>query len=202
MVRGVSAPRGEPGSDSGRCSQRHGIAKWALARFFYFGPGRSRPAHGMGQVMAGTSPVAEAVSRYAEPLLLGMQLELVDVQFRREGAGWILRLIIDSTTGIRVEDCVTVSREISTYLDVEDLIGHPYQLEVSSPGLERPLKKPADYQRFVGKNAKLTLRESLEGRRVFTGVLIEADETGVVLDPGSGGIRFAYDRITKARLVY
>jgi len=146
--------------------------------------------------------VAEAVSRYAEPLLLGMQLELVDVQFRREGAGWILRLIIDSTTGIRVEDCVTVSREISTYLDVEDLIGHPYQLEVSSPGLERPLKKPADYQRFVGKNAKLTLRESLEGRRVFTGVLIEADETGVVLDPGSGGIRFAYDRITKARLVY
>ncbi len=154
------------------------------------------------RVMTGISPVAAAVSRYAEPLLQGMQLELVDVQFRREGAGWILRLTIDSLAGITVEDCVRVSREISTFLDVEELIGHPYHLEVSSPGLDRPLKKPTDFQRFIGKTAKLTLQAPLEGRRVYIGVLTEADETGVELDPGTGGIRLTYDRIAKARLVF
>jgi len=180
------------GADAGRCRQRGGIAKWALARFFY----------SMGLEMTGNSPVAAAVSRYAEPLLQGLRLELVDVQFRREGGGWILRLIIDNPAGVTVDDCATVSREISTFLDVEDLIGHPYHLEVSSPGLERPLKKPADFQRFVGKKAKLTLHQPLEGRRVFTGELAAADDEGVGLDCGSGAISLSYDRIAKARLVF
>jgi len=98
--------------------------------------------------------VIDKVRDFAEGLLPTMGLELVDVQFRREGHGWVLRLFIDREEGVTVDHCADVSREIGQFLDVEDLIGHPYHLEVSSPGLERPLKSMRDFQRFVGKKAK------------------------------------------------
>ncbi|KGO33975.1 ribosome maturation factor RimP [Desulfobulbus sp. Tol-SR] len=140
---------------------------------------------------------------FAEGLLPTMGLELVDVQFRREGHGWVLRLFIDREEGVTVDHCADVSREIGQFLDVEDLIGHPYHLEVSSPGLERPLKSMRDFQRFVGKKAKIRMHENLDGQKVFVGIIGEATEEAIQLDLEEGGkVRVAFDQIGRARLVF
>ncbi|MCI5189216.1 MAG: ribosome maturation factor RimP [Candidatus Electrothrix sp. AS4_5] len=83
-----------------------------------------------------------------------MGLELVDVQFKQE-AGWVLRIFIDQKTGVNVDDCAAVSRQVATYLEVEDVIQHAYTLEVSSPGAERPLKRLEDFVRFSGKKVRI-----------------------------------------------
>ena len=123
--------------------------------------------------------VAERVEALAEPLLRLEGLELVEVQYRREQPGWVLRLFIDRApdpalppgSGVTLDDCVAVSREIGRLLDVEDVIDGPYNLEVSSPGLDRPLTKPTDYQRFAGRKVRIKMRTP-EGRRTVTGRLI------------------------------
>ena len=145
--------------------------------------------------------VIEKVEEYATSLLPSMGLELVEVQFRREGHGWVLRLFIDCEGGITVDHCADVSREMSAYLDVEDLIEHPYHLEVSSPGLERPLKKLADYHRYIGRKVKVKLREEVEGQKVFTGELQQVDDDGVVVQSDdTKTVALAFANIRKARL--
>ena len=124
---------------------------------------------------------------FAEPLLPSMGLELVDVQFRREGHGWVLRLFIDAEEGVTLDHCADVSREVSHFLDVEDLIDHAYHLEVSSPGLERPLRSLGDFQRFPGKKARVRLHESLDGQKVFVGIIGQATEESIHLDLEEGG---------------
>jgi ribosome maturation factor RimP len=147
--------------------------------------------------------VIDKVRDFAEGLLPTMGLELVDVQFRREGHGWVLRLFIDREEGVTVDHCADVSRDIGQFLDVEDLIGHPYHLEVSSPGLERPLKSMRDFQRFVGKKAKIRMHENLDGQKVFVGIIGEATEEAIQLDLEEGGkVRVAFDQIGRARLVF
>lgn len=141
-----------------------------------------------------------AIEEYAGPVLDGMGLELVEVQFRREGHGWVLRLFIDREQGVTIDDCARVSREISTWLDVEDLIEHAYHLEVSSPGLERPLKKPADFLRFSGRKARIKIRESRDDRRVFTGILGPVEDDAIILIVDENPVRIAFEEIAKARL--
>ena len=92
-----------------------------------------------------------AIQGFAEPLLADMGMELVEVQFRREGHGWVLRLFIDKEGGVAIDDCAKVSRRNQRLSEVEDLITHAYHLEVSSPGLERPLKKREDFVRFADR---------------------------------------------------
>ncbi|GAB4340505.1 MAG: ribosome maturation factor RimP [Desulfobulbaceae bacterium] len=147
-----------------------------------------------------TENIITAVEKYATPLLADMGLELVEVQYRTEGHGWVLRLFIDREGGVTVDDCAAVSREISAWLDVEDLIEHAYHLEVSSPGLERPLNKIGDFERFAGRRARIKLREPLEGRKVFVGTIGEADGGGVVLETEAGPVRLEFDAMAKARL--
>jgi ribosome maturation factor RimP len=115
-------------------------------------------------------------------------LEIFDVQFRREGQGMVLRVQIDrpgpgatAEECVSVEDCAHVSRDLSAVLDVEDTIPVAYTLEVSSPGLDRPLRGPADYSRFAGRRAKLVLREAVDGQMFFKGRL-----DGLGADGGSG----------------
>ncbi|MFV0437579.1 MAG: ribosome maturation factor RimP [Desulfopila sp.] len=141
------------------------------------------------------------ITEFADALLPSMDLELVEVQFRREGHGWVLRVYIDNEEGITVDHCADVSREISNYLDVEDLIDHPYHLEVSSPGLERPLKTAGDYRRFAGRKAKVKLREPVAGQMVHVGRIAGADEEGVelVLDTNDT-VSLPFALIRKARL--
>lgn len=148
-----------------------------------------------------SSPVEEKVQAFAESVLPSLGLELVEVQFRPEGHGWVLRLYIDGPDGITVDHCSRVSREVGDFLDVEDLIAHAYHLEVSSPGLERPLRSMKDFQRYQGKKAKIKLREDVEGQKVLIGDIarVEGDLIEVVLDEG-GRCTVSFDQIRKARL--
>lgn len=145
--------------------------------------------------------IVDKIEEFAEALLASMGMELVEVQFRREGHGWVLRLYIDKEGGVSLENCADVSREVSRFLDVEDLISHAYHLEVSSPGLERPLRSLADFQKFSGEKARIRLRESLDGQKVFIGTIGVATEEGISLNLESGGVvHFSIDQISKAKL--
>jgi len=142
------------------------------------------------------------VRSFLQTLLPTMELELFDLQFRREGHGWVLRIFIDAERGVSLDDCSNVSREVGTYLDIEDCIGHPYHLEVSSPGLERPLRSIGDFLRFQGKKAKLRLHDELDGRKVFEGVIGEVGDEFVELRGAEGkSVRVTMAMINKARLV-
>jgi len=142
-----------------------------------------------------------AIEEYALAVLEKMGMELFEVQFRREGHGWVVRLYIDREEGVTLDDCATVSREIGTWLEVEDLIEHAYHLEVSSPGLERPLRKMKDFARFAGRKAKVKLREPLNEQKVFIGIIDQVDEKTVVLVVDEKPVRLLFDNIAKARLV-
>lgn len=142
-----------------------------------------------------------AIEEYASAVLEKMGMELFEVQFRREGHGWVVRLYIDREEGVTLDDCATVSREIATWLEVEDLIEHAYHLEVSSPGLERPLRKMKDFARFAGRKAKVKLREPLNEQKVFIGMIDQVDEKTVVLVVDEKPVSLLFDNIAKARLV-
>ncbi len=145
--------------------------------------------------------IIDKVSAFATELLPSMGLELVEVQFRREQHGWVLRVFIDSEGGINLDHCSLVSREVGDYLDVEDLIDHPYHLEVSSPGLERKLTKIEDFQRFRGKKAKVKLHQALENQKTFIGVLDEVSEDEIVMTLNDEKqVKFSLDMISSARL--
>jgi ribosome maturation factor RimP len=102
--------------------------------------------------------------------------DLVDLEYRREPGGWTVRLFIDRPGGVTLEDCQRISQEFGTILEVEDPIPHQYQLEVSSPGLDRPLRKVADFVAAKGKRVRITTREPLDGQRNFPGQLEEVVE--------------------------
>ena len=144
--------------------------------------------------------IITAVENFARPVLDDMGLELVEVQFRRESAGWLLRLFIDREDGVNVDDCASVSRQISAYLEVEDLIEHAYSLEVSSPGLERPLKKKEDFVRFTGRKARIKLKEPIDGQRVFFGLLGAVDENTITLLVDGQQMKIDLDVVARARL--
>lgn len=145
--------------------------------------------------------VIDKVREFAEELLPSMGLELVEVQFRREQHGWVLRVFIDTEDGVTLEHCSRVSREISDYLDVEDIIDHKYHLEVSSPGLERKLYKTEDFRRFSGQKAKVKLQDPVDGQKTFTGVISGVDGETIVLVTEEGEkLGFTFDMVSTARL--
>ncbi len=114
-------------------------------------------------------------------------LEVVEVEMRGGGKARTLRITIDKPEGVTHEDCAHVSREVSTILDVEDAVpGAAYTLEVSSPGLDRKLMKPADYQRFIGSRVKLMTREPVNGNRHFEGHLQSCQDGRVILETITG----------------
>ncbi len=148
-----------------------------------------------------TDVVTERIREFAEALLPSMGLELYDVHYRREGHGWVVRLVIDSITGVRLDDCSQVSRELSDFLDVEDLIDHAYNLEVSSPGAERTLRNPAECSRFTGSKIRLKMKEEVNGQRVLTGTLeAVVEENLVVVTEDGEKYEFPWENIKKARL--
>ena len=143
------------------------------------------------------------------PILSGFGMELVDLEFKREGRSWALRLFIDKPGGITLDDCAAVSREVSAILEVEDLIESAYRLEVSSPGIDRPLKKAADYERFSGQMVKIKTRSLLDPddrghrRKTFLGELLGLDNGAVRLrqtDRRGGAIAIPLAEIDKANL--
>lgn len=145
--------------------------------------------------------IVERVRALAEPILADRGMELVEVEFRREARGWILRLYVDRPGGVTLDDCQRVSEELGDHLDVEDVIEHPYSLEISSPGLDRPLTRDADFINFVGKGARIMTHEAIEGQRNFRGRLAGLADGAVLLKLADGRqVRIPRGIITKARL--
>ena len=140
------------------------------------------------------------------PVVTGQGYELVDVEFKSELGAWILRVYIDkpgSDERVGLDDCASVSRELSAVLDVDDTIQGHYSLEVSSPGLNRPLKKESDFARFVGKKAKIRTRHPVgESRRNFSGTLVAVVGGKVKIDVGDQVCEVPVDDVEKANLVY
>lgn len=145
--------------------------------------------------------IIDKLRDFLQGLLPTMELELFDVQFRREGHGWVLRVFIDSETGVTLEHCSKVSRELGRYLDVEDFIDHAYHLEVSSPGLERPLRSVEDFRRYCGRKARVKVHEALDGEKVFEGMIEKIEDELIYLRLDDGrSIQFSFEKINKARL--
>jgi ribosome maturation factor RimP len=144
--------------------------------------------------------VIESVEAIALPVLEELGLELVEVQYRREQHGWILRLIIDKPEGVTLDDCASVSREISQLLDIEDVIYQAYNLEVTSPGLDRPLKSLAEFERFVGRKAKVKTTEAIGGKQVFIGTIKRTAGESIVLQLNDEEVTILFSQVAKARL--
>lgn len=153
------------------------------------------------QARANEQKVVKQIWSLAGPLCESEGLELIQVEYQRESAGRILRLYVDKPDGIKLDDCVGVSRQMSDILDVNLEGVGPYSLEVTSPGPERPLAKKEDFDKFKGKRAKIKIYQTLNGRKNFTGVLlgISGDEVSLQIDGQI--ITFAYADISKARLI-
>lgn len=145
--------------------------------------------------------MVQELSALVEPVVEDHGCELVELQFRRETRGWVLRLIVDKDGGISLDDCAGISREVGHLLEVEDPIEQSYTLEVSSPGLDRPLKREKDFIRCLGKKAKVTTREPLEGEQVFVGLIEGVAAGNIQLSTGKGEVAIPFERILKARLV-
>jgi ribosome maturation factor RimP len=148
----------------------------------------------------------EVVSRIrglAETLCESEEMELVHLEFQREAGGRILRVYIDKPGGVGLNDCVHISRQLGDLLDVYLDGDEPaYNLEVSSPGSERPISKPSDFERFAGRTVKIRTRQPLSGQKTFTGKLIGISEGIVRLEQKEVIRTIPYGEISKARLIH
>ncbi|MCH5586248.1 ribosome maturation factor RimP [Shimazuella sp. AN120528] len=126
--------------------------------------------------------VVEQVEKIAVPLLQSLELELVEVEYKKEGSNWFLRVFIDGISKpVDLDDCAKASEQLSLALDENDPIPGNYYLEVSSPGAERPLKKESDYQKAIGKNVHVSTYEPIDGQRKFEGILENVTPDEVVV---------------------
>ena len=148
--------------------------------------------------------VASKIEQIAQRVAGPEGLEVVEVEVKGGGASRLVRISIDRPEGVSHADCEFVSHQVSTILDVEDVVpGGRYTLEVSSPGVERKLLKPADYVRFQGKKAKITLREPREGRRHWEGALAGVEDGAIALETQPGTtLRFPFEHVLKANLKF
>ena len=150
--------------------------------------------------------VAPRVQAIAEPLAVSMGYELVDVEYLREGPQWILRIYLDKQGGVNLDDCSEFSRALGPALDVDDVVGTAYALEVSSPGLERPLKKPKDFERFAGKKVQVKTfgpiaNGSGKPQKNFQGTLIGLRGDQIALQAEGGPVAIPLSAVAKANLV-
>ena len=136
-----------------------------------------------------------------EPVINSLGIELVDIELNKMRSKALLRVYIDREGGITIADCERVSREIEGVLDVEDPIPYSYVLEVSSPGLDRPLKAPKDFKRFSGNIIKVVINDPIEKQTFLVGKLEAADEKEIVLVlPKDKKVAIPYENISRAKL--
>jgi ribosome maturation factor RimP len=148
--------------------------------------------------------VKEIVEELALPILEDLKLELVDIEYVKEGKDWFLRVFIDSDGGVDIEVCGTVSEKLSEKLDELDPIPYNYFLEVSSPGAERPLKKDADFEKAIGKQVYIKTYEPIDGEKVFEGKLTAFDGNTVtvtiMIKTRKKTVEIPYEKVANARL--
>jgi len=160
------------------------------------------------ELVANTAQPLDAIRAVAERVARARGLEVWDIQSRREASGHVVRVVIDRPgpaatpeESVSVEDCELVNRELSTILDVEDPLPFTYVLEVSSPGLDRPLRDPGDYARFAGRLAKVVVSEAVDNQRAFEGRLRGVRDDAVLLEAPNGRLhRLPLRLITRGRL--
>jgi ribosome maturation factor RimP len=148
--------------------------------------------------------IVKRITEIAERVAGSEGIEVVDVQLLGGGKARVLRIFIDKPEGVSHKECEFISHQVGTILDVEDVIpGEGYTLEVSSPGLERKLTKPGDFERFTGRKAKIVLREPVENRRSWEGTLLRFSNGLIELEPEAGKvIQFALGQVEKANLKF
>ena len=142
----------------------------------------------------------QEVRQVIDPILQSQGVELVDLEYQRESQGWVLRVYIDRDGGITLGDCSELSGELGAVLEVRDLIANSYTLEVSSPGLTRPLKRPEDYDKFRNRLVKIRTFEPIEGRKNFKGILQGLEGEKVYLQAEGKILAIPFQGIAKANL--
>lgn len=136
------------------------------------------------------------------PVVEAAGLELVDVTFRREGSRRVLRVTVDREGGVNLDTIADASERVSRRLDVEGFAPGAYALEVSSPGVERPLRRPRDFTRRLGQKVKVRTSEPREKARVHVGTLVDADDEAVTIETEEGRRTLAYGEIASARTMF
>jgi len=134
--------------------------------------------------MATTTSLPERIEQEIEKIVTSEGMELVHIEYKRQGRGYLLRVDIDKDGGVTLEDCQLVSQQVSTYLDVDDVVPGEYELQVSSPGLDRKFYRDSDYQKFLGRLVKVKTSKAIRGLHVIVGKLKDFDGMRVVVtDP-------------------
>lgn len=148
--------------------------------------------------------VVEKVREIADRVASSEGIEIVDVELLGSGKARVLRIFIDKPAGVTHADCELISQHVGTILDIEDVIpGASYHLEVSSPGVERKLTRPREFERFVGQKVKVVLRQPVENQRHWTGALKSFAEGIITLEPSPGkSIQFPFEQVEKANLKF
>ena len=142
------------------------------------------------------------IESMVEPVVRTAGMELVELTFRREGGGKILRVTVDREETLDLDTISEISKKISRRLDAEGFDPGPYSLEVSSPGVERPLRRPEDFSKRIGEKVKVKTSEPVEGSHVHVGELVAADEAEVTVETEAGARRLPFADIAAARTVF
>ena len=152
--------------------------------------------------MTDISHIREQVFSLIEPVLDDIGFELVEVEYLTMHGRWVLRLYIDKESGVTIDDCVDVSRELGDLIEVKEIIDHEYVLEVSSPGLNRPLRREKDFNRAAGSNIKVKMNQAINGQKNFAGILRELKDRTVFIEIDGRIFELPFDDIEKSNLVF
>lgn len=144
--------------------------------------------------------IVDRVRTIAGPIIADEGMELIDVEYRRESRGWVLRIYLDKEGGVTLDDCTRISREVGRNLDVEDFIQAPYTLEVSSPGLTRPLKTEKDFMKYRNSLVRVKTLDPIQNRRQFKGRLIGISENQIEIEAEVGIFQIPLSNVSKANL--
>ena len=146
--------------------------------------------------------ISAVIDDLVSPIVRALDLELWGCELVRQGKYSLIRVYIDRESGVDISDCEKVSRQVSAVFDVEEPITEEYTLEVSSPGLERPLFRLEQFRKYVGSIIQLRMKKPQDGRKKFKGDLVRVDDDSIVLSVDGGEVEFQYTNIDKANLIY
>lgn len=144
--------------------------------------------------------IEKLVHEISSPIASDLGLEIVDVEFVREHNEWYLRVYIDKEGGVTIDDCTSLSRVLSNKLDEIDPIDFSYYLEVSSPGIERPLKKDRDFERNVGKKIKIKLFEPIDGKKTIEGTLLGLEDKSILISINDNTLKIDREKVSYVKL--
>lgn len=147
------------------------------------------------------SELEEILKEKLLSLIKEQELELVELEFAGKPPHSLLRIYVDKAGGVNIEECVHLSHKLSDYLDTEDLIEESYTLEISSPGLDRPLLSLDDFRRKIGENVKVYLKATLEKKTEFTGEIVSVREEGVMLKVENEVVAIHWEKIEKGKII-